>query len=148
MTQLPADLSCCASRRHLLRAAGVATLATAGAGALSACGPGGGDGAGASVAEDGTIRVPADDTDVGGATYYSDPKVVVTQPTAGDFRAFDATCPHQGCSTSVFTDGQIVCPCHGSAFDPTTGDVRRGPAETGLAALQVSLDGGDVLIRG
>ena len=152
VTSLPAPGAgaggCCASRRQVLRAGGAAALAPLAAGALAACGGGGGSPSTAQVADDGTVTVPSGDTPVGGATYYADPKVVVTQPTEGDYRAFDATCPHQGCATSSFEAGVLRCPCHGSEFDPATGEVLGGPAQTGLTALAASLDGGDVVIRG
>ncbi|GAA1182809.1 Rieske (2Fe-2S) protein [Ornithinimicrobium humiphilum] len=153
LSTVPADQgpgaarTCCASRRQVLRAAGATALVPAGVTALAGCGPDGG-GSEPTVADDGTVTVPAADTPVGGATYYADPGLVVTQPTEGEFHAYDATCPHQGCAASLFEDGRVVCPCHGSAFDPATGDVVDGPAETGLTARTVTLDGGDLQIRG
>ncbi len=139
---------CCASRRQVLRGAGALALVPGAAAVLAACGDGGSSASAPTVAADGTVTVPAGDTAVGGATYYADAKVVVTQPAEGDYRAFDATCPHQGCATSAVDDGVLVCPCHGSQFDAATGDVVRGPAETGLTAMTVTLDGGDLQIRG
>ncbi|GGK74633.1 Rieske (2Fe-2S) protein [Ornithinimicrobium pekingense] len=140
--------SCCASRRTVLcAAAGLSALAPASA-ALTACGSGDGQATGPTVADDGTVTVPVADTAVGEATYYGDAKVVVTHPSQDDYRAFDATCPHQGCATSSFDDGVLVCPCHGSEFDPATGDVVGGPAPTGLRALTVTRDGDDLQIRG
>ncbi len=134
---------CRATRRQVLQAAALAPVAGA---ALSACS--GGAGPSAATSHDGTVTVPSADTPVGGATYYADAKVVVTQPTEGGFLAFDATCPHQGCMTSQVEDGVLVCPCHGSRFAADTGDVVRGPAEAGLTALTVTVEGGDLQIRG
>ena len=58
--------------------------------------------------------------------------VVVTQPTKGEYQAFDAACPHEGCSVREVTAKAIICPCHGSAYD-TSGRIRQGPAPTNLA---------------
>jgi Rieske Fe-S protein len=143
-----AACACCASRRQVLRAAGAAALVPAGSLALAGCGQGSTSASEPTVGADGTVTVPADDTPVGGSTYYPDAKIVVTHPAEGDYRAFDATCPHQGCATSGSDDGVLVCPCHGSQFDAATGDVVQGPAETGLTALTATLDGGDLQIRG
>ncbi|MGQ0482176.1 MAG: Rieske (2Fe-2S) protein [Pseudonocardia sp.] len=89
---------------------------------------------------------PAADVPVGGGTVFKDRKVVVTQPEAGTFKAFSATCPHQGCSVDEVADGTINCPCHGSKFNVADGSVVEGPARKGLAAKQVSADGGTLRV--
>ncbi|RKT78138.1 nitrite reductase/ring-hydroxylating ferredoxin subunit [Terracoccus luteus] len=78
---------------------------------------------------------------VGGGTIYTDTKTVVTQPTAGTFKAFDTTCPHQGCPVTKVADGRIDCPCHGSQFDISTGDRVAGPAPKGLTPKQITVTG-------
>ncbi len=83
---------------------------------------------------------------VGMAVYLEASNTVVTQPTEGDFHAFDATCPHQGCAVNQAIDGELKCPCHGSRFDLTTGDVLNGPAESGLSERQVSVEGDQVVV--
>ena len=60
---------------------------------------------------------------------FADKDVVVTQPTAGEFKAFSATCTHQGCKVKSVADGVIVCPCHGSKFAIADGSVAAGPAK-------------------
>ena len=65
---------------------------------------------------------------MGGGKIFADQKVVVTQPTSGDFKAFSAVCTHQGCVVSGVADGTINCACHGSEFDIATGAVKQGPA--------------------
>ena len=67
--------------------------------------------------------------------------VVVTQPVAGTFAAFDATCPHLGCAVRAIAAGTINCFCHGSRFRIADGSVAGGPAPAPLAGLPVLLDG-------
>jgi nitrite reductase/ring-hydroxylating ferredoxin subunit len=61
---------------------------------------------------------------------------------AGAFYAFGDTCTHQGCSLA---EGDleatiVTCPCHGSQFDVTTGDVVRGPAGEPVRSYPVRLE--------
>lgn len=79
---------------------------------------------------------------VDGAASFRDPKTgdpaLVVQPKAGVFRAYDAVCPHAGCTVGYDPGAaMIVCPCHGSRFDPATGAVLQGPAPTGLAPIPI-----------
>lgn len=48
----------------------------------------------------------------------------------GTFHAFGDTCTHLRCSLAEGElEGTVVtCPCHGSKFDVTSGEVLRGPA--------------------
>ena len=68
---------------------------------------------------------------------FADKDVVVTQPTAGEFKAFSATCTHQGCKVKSVADGVIVCPCHGSKFAIEDGAPTDGPAGSPLEAVKV-----------
>ena len=86
---------------------------------------------------------PASSVPVGGAATFSDPRTgdpgIVLQPDAGHFLAFDAVCPHAGCTVEY--DGSqrlFVCPCHGSQFNGRTGDVEVGPAQSGLSKISVA----------
>ncbi len=85
--------------------------------------------------------MPVSDVPVGGGKIYTDTKTVVTQPEAGTLKAFDTTCPHQGCPVTSIVSKQIICPCHGSAFDISTGDRVAGPAPTGLTPKEVTVSG-------
>jgi Rieske Fe-S protein len=128
-------------------------LATGGAlgaaAVLAACGGGGADSgasAGSSEASPpestgpaGEILGPVSAVSVGSGVVYDGPKVVVTQPTAGEIRGFTAVCPHQGCLVSEVTDNEILCPCHGSLFSAEDGAVLVGPATKGLAPVQVAV---------
>ena len=57
-------------------------------------------------------------------------------PTAGATEAISLTCTHQGCTVKRQTDGQFLCPCHGSLF-AADGKVLSGPAKQDLPRLQV-----------
>jgi len=63
----------------------------------------------------------------------------VIHPRADTFVAFDAVCPHAGCTVG-YDPGQkvIICPCHGSQFNAGTGAVEVGPATTGLQKLGIA----------
>ncbi|MCX4777444.1 Rieske (2Fe-2S) protein [Streptomyces sp. NBC_01264] len=76
---------------------------------------------------------------VGGGTVLKAEKLVVTQPTAGDFRCFTAVCPHQGCLVSKVEAGTIDCPCHGSKFNATDGSVIKGPATKPLEEKKITV---------
>jgi Rieske Fe-S protein len=70
--------------------------------------------------------------------------VVLTRDAQGDIRGYSATCTHQGCTVSGVRDGAIQCPCHGSAFNASTGAVVQGPATRPLAPVPVVVRGGNV----
>ena len=88
---------------------------------------------------------------VGGAATFRDPKTgdpgLVLQPARGRFVAYDAVCPHAGCTVGYSSSANlIVCPCHGSEFDPNTGAVVSPPASHGLSAIQVAVDANGELV--
>lgn len=142
------------SRRTVVASAG----GVAAAGLLTACGssttsapsaaptPAQPQPSAGSGASGGTALGPAAGIPVGGGTVFADQDVVVTQPTAGEFKAFSATCTHQGCKVNAVANGAIDCPCHGSKFSITDGSVQGGPATRPLPAKQVSVDGDSVVL--
>lgn len=73
-------------------------------------------------------------------------KVVVTQPTEGEFVGLSAVCPHQNCLVNKVDGTTISCPCHGSQFSITDGAVIQGPATTGLTPVNVTVDGDQVVL--
>jgi len=89
---------------------------------------------------------PASAVPVGGGKIFADASVVVTQPTAGTFKAFSSICTHQGCAVSTVSGGTINCPCHGSKFNITDGSVANGPAKKPLPAKQVTSTGGQLSV--
>jgi Rieske Fe-S protein len=87
-----------------------------------------------------TAKVP-----VGGGTVVPASRVVVTQPTAGTFKAFTAVCTHRGCLVNAVANGTIDCPCHGSQFSATDGSVVHGPAISPLAPVAISVQGTSIV---
>jgi thiosulfate dehydrogenase [quinone] large subunit len=85
---------------------------------------------------------------VGGATAVTlasvDEPAWVLQLQPGRFTAFDARCPHQGCSVRFVSAAEgFVCPCHQSRFG-ADGHRIDGPAPSGLLAIPVQLVGDEV----
>ncbi|MEU8001492.1 Rieske (2Fe-2S) protein [Catellatospora sp. NPDC049111] len=95
---------------------------------------------------DPVVLGPATDVPVGGGKVYSTEMVVVTQPVAGDFRAFTSTCTHWGCQVTAVEDDQIICRCHGSRFSATDGSVTVGPATLPLSPKTVITKDGQIIL--
>ncbi|MFC8727603.1 Rieske (2Fe-2S) protein [Streptomyces bacillaris] len=137
-------------RRTVVLAVG----AVGAAAALTACG--GSDGSGGTGTDPveqpgsggagGAVLAKTADIPEGGGMVFAAQKVVVTQPRAGEFKAFSATCTHQGCAVKDVTDNVITCPCHNSTFDAATGSPTGGPATQPLPARQISVEGGAITL--
>ncbi|VEG44333.1 Rieske Fe-S protein [Mycolicibacterium flavescens] len=84
------------------------------------------------------------DVPVGGGVIVD--QTVVTQPTAGDFVGFSATCTHAGCTVRDVAGATINCPCHGSKFN-LDGTVANGPATRPLVSKPVTLQGDSIVLR-
>jgi len=93
----------------------------------------------------GSALAPLTDIPENGGKIFDEQEIVVTRGSGNTVRGFSAVCTHQGCLVSAVTNGQITCPCHGSAFDATTGAVVRGPAQTPLPAVAVNVVNGSVV---
>ncbi|WP_325052874.1 Rieske (2Fe-2S) protein, partial [Kribbella turkmenica] len=159
-------------RRSVLRCAAMVALAGAGAPILAACG--GGEDAGSagttgtsappssaptsasssapsssapssSAPASGTVLGPASEVPVGGGKVYTDAKVVVTQPAAGQYKGFSAVCTHQGNPIGSVEGGQIVCPFHNSHFSISDGSVVSGPARRPLPGVDVAVQGSNIV---
>ena len=90
--------------------------------------------------------IPVAGIPVGGGTIFADRDLVVTQPEAGEYRAFSATCTHQGCAVTEVADGGIVCACHGSVFSASDGSPQAGPATAALAERNITVRDGAVVV--
>lgn len=127
-------------RRQMLA---VSAVVVAGGAAVTACGSDGGKKSGGAS---GQSLGKTTDIPVGGGKIFESQGVVVTQPTAGTFKAFSSTCTHQGCTVSQVVDGLIECPCHGSAFSITDAAVKAGPAPSPLPAKQITVTGDQITL--
>lgn len=94
------------------------------------------------AAPDGVIAKTSD-VPVGSGVIVDD--VVVTQPTAGDFKGFSSTCTHKGCAVTKVANGTIDCPCHGSKFN-LDGTVANGPATEPLKKKPISVQGDSIVL--
>jgi 3-phenylpropionate/trans-cinnamate dioxygenase ferredoxin component len=84
--------------------------------------------------------------------YLSDVKRRISVARVGDrLYAFDdlCTCPGQPCPLSggLLTGTTVMCQCHGSRFDVTTGAVLSGPATAPLRVYDVQEVDGEVRIE-
>ena len=142
MTALPPTPSTvtAVSRRTALTLGG----ATASAFALAACAPGGSAPAGEAPPAEPTAVGSLADLPVGGtasAELGSTP-ILLSRLAEGEVKAFSAICTHQQCVVSA----EFGCACHGSEFDPSTGEPTQGPAMQPLPEFTVTLDGDTILV--
>jgi nitrite reductase/ring-hydroxylating ferredoxin subunit len=83
--------------------------------------------------------------------YYLDDlkRRVSVARVGGKLYAFDDLCPHEACplSSGLLTGTTLMCQCHGSQFDVTSGAVLRGPATEPLAIYEVREENSELQIR-
>jgi nitrite reductase/ring-hydroxylating ferredoxin subunit len=67
-------------------------------------------------------------------------KIAAWRDDAGELHLHSAVCPHLGCVVHWNSvESSWDCPCHGSRFDPRTGARLNGPADRGLAPLELQV---------
>lgn len=91
----------------------------------------------------GILLGPSKDVPVGQAANFTIPSSgdpgIVLHTNTGQYLAYDAVCPHAGCQVGYYAASDLlVCPCHGSQFQVSTGAVLNGPAPRGLTALKIT----------
>jgi Rieske Fe-S protein len=148
-------------RRAVIRGVGAVGLAAAGAAVVAGCGSSstagapaagsssGGSGSAATQSAAGSSDsdgIDASEVPVGGGTIVAATKTVITQPAAGQFKAFSSICTHMGCPVASVADGTINCNCHGSRYDIATGQVKRGPAKKPLPPKTVTVKGDRITV--
>lgn len=127
------------------------------AGALAACGTaespsgsdatsGGTDSSTGGSTESGAATGIAATTDVpeGGGIVVEE--TVIVQPSADEFVAFSAVCPHQGAIVAApDADGNIICPRHQSTWT-IEGELEEGPAEVNLSEVAITVEDGQIFL--
>ncbi len=131
------------------------TSTTPGSAATTTTGPAAGPttttGATGGTTPPGTAIGKVSEIPVGGAGTFTDPASgqpgLAIRSAADTVVAFDAVCPHAGCTVGYSRSNQlIVCPCHGSEFDASTGAVVQGPATRGLRVIPAAVAGGQLYV--
>lgn len=136
-------------RRAVLGGVGIAAAAVA----LTACAPSEDSGERTPVqattttppGPDAEVVAAVADVPVGGAVMLESERLVLTQPSEGDFHAFVAICTHQGCNLAGVEGDRIVCMCHGSKF-ALDGTAVEGPAKRPLKSRPVAARGADLVV--
>ena len=156
------------SRRRFIRLGAALGVGAASASVLAACGDaaggGGGDvgggGAGSGGGGHGGSSGGSNETQTqgrqaiartsevarGSAVEFSDSgqPAMLVHLQSGDFVAYSAVCTHQRCKVA-YRNNQLVCPCHGSVFNPTSGaEVVNGPAQLPLPEIPIEVRDGEV----
>ncbi len=82
------------------------------------------------------------------AAFVLDDRTIAVANVDGALYAFDDVCPHAACSLSEGElEGSVIeCPCHGSRFDVTNGEVLAGPATGPVETFTVREQGGDLQV--
>lgn len=133
----------CLSRRLAL----LLPASAAGLGTLAACGP---EGEGSDTpepvrAEDGSVSL--DEVPENASTLVNFggqmPFVLLVRGSGEDIAAYSGYCTHNGCALSQVQE-ELDCPCHGSKFDASTGEVLAGPATRHLPEVDVIVENGAV----
>ncbi len=155
------------SRKKFIRVGAVLGAGTASAALISACGGSSGAQAGSGKKNDpgnnkGGAGVKGSGSGKSGKVITQESKVAPNsavqftdsgQPAIlihlkdGSFVAYSAVCTHMGCTVGYDkNNGMLVCPCHGSTYDPAHGaKVVQGPAPKPLPAIQIKTKGGKII---
>ncbi len=154
-TPLSASGCACSNRRTVLRGSVAAAAAGAGALALSGCTD--------EIREQDTAQrhhtggdftdvLSAAELPVGESTQVEVEGRTLLLHRGGeeDVVVVDNVCTHQGCAVEITErQGEVVyaCPCHGSHFDPATGEPFGGPAKKPLTDFEARVDGDRIQVK-
>ena len=75
-------------------------------------------------------------------------KTICVANVNGAYSAMDNVCLHQGgpLGEGTIENGKVVCPLHGWAYDPKTGEATHN-ARAKVAVYPLKIENGDVLIE-
>jgi nitrite reductase (NADH) small subunit len=75
-------------------------------------------------------------------------KVICVANVNGQFSAMDNVCLHRGgpLGQGVVEKGKVVCPWHGWAYDPKTGQATHNPAAK-VAVYPMKIENGEVWVE-
>ena len=101
------------------------------------------------TASEGRVIARVSEVPLGSAIEFRDEnsgeRALLVHREDGQFVAYSVVCTHQGCVV-LYRDGELVCPCHGSVFDPARGGAAvRGPARDPLQEVEVETEDGKVV---
>ncbi|UIZ92134.1 Rieske (2Fe-2S) protein [Corynebacterium sp. CNCTC7651] len=71
-------------------------------------------------------------------------RVIIAQPTEGNFVAYSAVCPHQQSKITVVQGDTVRCTKHGSTFSIEDGAVLQGPSLNPMTEVKL-VDQGDTV---
>jgi len=74
---------------------------------------------------------------------------VLVSNVKGKYYAIGNVCTHLGgpLDRGILEDREVQCPLHGSRFDVTTGQVKRGPATRPEPVYDIKVEAGSILVR-
>jgi cytochrome b6-f complex iron-sulfur subunit len=127
-------------RKDFIRLGAAAGVGVAGCSVSVAC---------TNAASDGRVIARVSEVPLGSAIEFRDDlsgeRAMLIHLEGGRFVAYSVVCTHQGCVV-LYRDGELVCPCHGSVFDPARSAAAvRGPAREPLQEVEVDTEGGEVV---
>ncbi|QNQ91315.1 Rieske 2Fe-2S domain-containing protein [Corynebacterium poyangense] len=98
----------------------------------------------AACGSDKSQELKSSDVPVGSAVIIGD--LIVAQPEPGQYRAYSATCPHQGAKISQVEGNTVQCLAHNSKFSIKDGSVVSGPSKKPLSEATISVQGDNLSV--